>query len=61
MWTLSHRFCFASVLLGAMTLLTATGCGKRSNQVVGESNGWTMEDYQKAVAEQNDAPVESGP
>ena len=61
MWNLIHRSCFASILLGTITLLLASGCGTRSNQVVGESNGWTMEDYKKAVAEQDDAPVESEP
>lgn len=61
MRTLIHRSCFASILLGTITLPLASGCGTRSNQVVGESNGWTMEDYKKAIAEQDDAPVESEP
>jgi hypothetical protein len=61
MWTLIYRPCFTSILLGTITLLLASGCGTRSNQVVGESNGWTVEDYKKAIAEQDDAPVASEP
>ncbi len=54
MSTSSHRVRMIGVL-GSLLTLFICGCGPKPNRVVGESNGWTMEEYKKAIAEQDAA------
>ncbi len=44
------RGAFALSILSGLFL---PGCGDSPNKVVGDSNGWTVEQYRQAVAEQD--------
>jgi hypothetical protein len=42
-----------------LCMLTVAGCGDKPNQVVGDSNGWTMEQYKQARDAEDQATATS--
>ncbi len=52
---------YLSLILFSASLAFSSGCGGKQNTVVGESNGWTMEDYRKAVAKESETASEATP